>query len=141
MKLSPSERNRSTESVGAIATVTPKLQEVVCARASVAVQLTVEEPTGTATPEAGVHATLTGAVPPVACGVTYVNGTGCPVVVRSATGAGHVNASGAAVGVVGWVGVDGDEDPPPQAARVRAAEAAASRRRILPRFCAGNLKF
>ena len=66
VKLSPSARNRSTDSVGATTTATAKLHVAVCDRASVAVQLTIVWPTGTSAPAGGVQATTSGEVPPAA---------------------------------------------------------------------------
>jgi hypothetical protein len=127
VKLSPSERKRSTVSIGATTTATAKLHDAVCDRASVAVQVTVVCPTGTSEPAAGVQATAIGALPPEATGAPYPRGTGWPVVVRMGdAGALHVSESDGA-GAEGCVGVVGDESEPPQATPSVAQKSAMGR--------------
>jgi len=61
-------------------TVTRSEHCAVRAALSVAVQATVVEPTGNCAPDAIVHDTASGAVPPVACGVGYSTAIVAPTV-------------------------------------------------------------
>ena len=66
VRLSPKAMKRVTEIRGGGGdTVTVKLQEADCWRASVAVHVTGLAPTGKAVPLDGVHVTVTGGAPPV----------------------------------------------------------------------------
>jgi hypothetical protein len=76
--LSPNERNFVKRSSGGLVTVTAKLHELFCVRASLAVHVTVVEPTANAEPLDGVHVVVTGAVPPLTVGEN-VMATGSPV--------------------------------------------------------------
>ena len=66
--LSPNARNFVRDRVGRRETVTGKVQLAVADEASVAVHVTVVEPSGKVEPDGGVQATVTGARPPVADG-------------------------------------------------------------------------
>ena len=76
--LSPNARKLVRCSVGTRETVTEKLQVAERESASVAVQLTLVEPSGNDAPEAGVQATVTGVRPPDTVGAGYAT---CDVVV------------------------------------------------------------
>jgi hypothetical protein len=80
-------------------TTTAVLHEATCWVASVAVQVTAVVPTGKVDPEAGAHAVVIGAVPPVVVGLPNVTATGAPF--GDATAGGTLqtmeNGSGGAV--------------------------------------------
>jgi hypothetical protein len=85
--------------------VTLKLHVAACRRASTAVHATSVDPIGNVLPLGGVHAVVTGAVPPEATGNVYVTAIGRPPVDAIVGGAGHVKA------IVGGDGADGPEHP------------------------------
>jgi hypothetical protein len=105
--LSPNATNFTEDRTGTAVTVTAKLHVAVRPRRSVAVQPTVVEPMGNAEPDAGTHAVVTGAEPPVAVGVWNVTCAGWPLCATASTLAGHVM-----VGPVGsgWTGESPHED-------------------------------
>jgi hypothetical protein len=99
--LSPNATNFTADRTGTAETVTAKLHVAVCPRLSVAVQPTVVEPMGNAEPDAGAHAVVTGAAPPVGIGVWNVTCAGWPLCATASTLAGHVIVGPAGSG---WTG-------------------------------------
>src|SRR2546422_4167712 len=85
--LSPNATNR----VGT--TVTPNSHEDVCCKASVPTHVTCDVPIPNAEPLAGMHRTLTGAVPPVTLGSAKVTLAAAAVIAGATVAAGHVKAN------------------------------------------------
>src|SRR5262245_38114075 len=77
--LSPNARNDVTVIFGGCWITTLNEQAFVRWRASVAVHVTVVDPTGNVEPLGGAHATATGGAPPFAIAVPYDTVMGCPV--------------------------------------------------------------
>jgi hypothetical protein len=101
-------------------TFTAKVHDAVRPPRSVAVQRTSLDPSGNGWPDAGVHATDTGASPPCAAGVSNVTVAPAPVVVAE-TPAGHVSVGPAGAGVTGVVGLVGEDEPPQPAVKASRA--------------------
>jgi hypothetical protein len=105
-------------------TLTEKLQEAWRLSASVAVQLTLVDPTENCDPEPGVQATVTGSWPPAVAGAGYAT-CAVVVVVVAATLAGQVMVGPVGMGS-GLVGVS-EEESPPQPAMTSSTGKTASR--------------
>ncbi|MFA5910094.1 MAG: hypothetical protein WC815_15035 [Vicinamibacterales bacterium] len=84
--------------------VTGKVQDAERLSESVAVHVTVVAPSGKVELEAGVHATATGSLPPLAVGVVNVTAVPLADVVLAVIGAGQVSVGGSGVGVGVGVG-------------------------------------
>jgi hypothetical protein len=86
-------------------TVIVRLQLDVRCCASVAVHVTVVAPTGKVDPLAGVHVSVTGALPPMTVADAYTTGIGDASGEVNVCEAGHETLGGSAGGGVGVVGV------------------------------------
>jgi hypothetical protein len=126
--LSPKAPNRVNVSVGGGATRTPNEQVSVRWRASVAVQVTVVDPTGNDAPLSGAHVAVTGGAPSATKGAEYVTVTGFPKGETVEMGAGHVIFGGLGTTGGGGGGALGAVVPEPQATtpRPRATAKAAT---------------
>jgi hypothetical protein len=80
--------------VGTAVTSTENPQLAFRPVASVAIHITPVTPVENNAPDAGVHATDTGAVPPVVVGDANVSASGCPLTDDDDTPAGHAMPSG-----------------------------------------------
>lgn len=89
VRLSPNARIVEVDSRGGPTTLTLKLHEKDCWRASVIVQATVVVPTGNAVPDAGEQLIDSGCAALATCGSVNVTGTAWPLADSVTTGAGH----------------------------------------------------
>jgi hypothetical protein len=103
--LSPNATNFVARILGGAVTVIANVHESVRCRLSVAVHVTVLEPTENVDPLAGTQAVVTGDAPPAVVAGLYTTEMGVPSGDRSVIGAGHetFGGSGTAGGGVGWV--------------------------------------